>query len=80
MAEKLEAFDFHGPGAKRVHLCHDEWFDGSIWCLQPGIDFNCKPKVIRAALARAATRHGGKVRTSIEGNAVVMQFYRPDEA
>lgn len=74
MAEKLEDFDFRKPGG-RPGYDWESWLDGDIWRLTREVDFWVTPNSFRNQAVSRAIRSGGHVRTSIEGDSVVLQFY-----
>ncbi len=60
----------------------DEWLDGSIWELKPGVDFKGRSTTFRASAVTQASRRNGKVRTrrvtAPDGEETLyLQFYRP---
>jgi hypothetical protein len=76
MAEKLKIFKFKGNHGGKYPW--DDWFDGGIWKLRHGKDFNCQVANFRTGASHAARKHGGRLKTSvIEGeSAVVIQFIK----
>ena len=77
MANKIEQFP-EAP-AQNVYPW-DEWLDGDVWELVPGVDFKGKPATFRASAVAQAARRDGKVRTQrIERDGedrLYLQFYR----
>ena len=77
MAQKLEAYTFPKPGP----VCKypfDDWLDGGIWKLTSPEDFSVRPSSLRTNLFRQAGIRGGRVRTSIDGDSVIIQFIPGD--
>lgn len=75
MAEKLESFRFTGAG-KPGRFPWNEWFDGSVWKLTRGVDFEVAIPSFRSTVCNAARRLGGRARTQAVGEDVlVIQYY-----
>ena len=74
MANTEDEYDF----GKRYDW--STWLDGQTWRLTRGVDFTVDAAVFRSMAYRAAARRSGAVVTSIEGEAVVLQFTPHDEA
>ena len=72
MAEILEDHEFGKVGRKGGYP-YDTWFDGQIWKLYQGVDFNCGITSMRVNLYNAAKRKGIKIRTSTRVDAVIIQ-------
>ena len=51
-----------------------QWFDGRVWRLEEGIDFNGAASQFRRGLGARATRSGGKVATRSDGKFLYIQF------
>jgi hypothetical protein len=75
VAERLEDFNFRASRG-RPGYDWDSWLDGGIWRLTKEIDFWVRPDSFRNQAASAAIKRGGRVRTRIEKDTVVLQFYR----
>lgn len=77
MAEKLESFEFK-RGSRRSGSRFDAWLDGGIYRLTTGEDI---PSVSsgRTMLANRARKLGLKIRTSVDGDTLVVQGYSPEE-
>ena len=73
MAKVLKEFAFQRPGVS-LYPWHD-WFDGQIWELTHGKDFNCVVVNFRSAVYVEAKRRGKKVRISLRENSVVIQAW-----
>jgi len=78
MSEILENYDFPLWGPKDCLYPYDEWFDGQIWKISKGIDFNCTIESMRISLFNQAKKRGIKVRTSKKGNDTLI-FQRREE-
>ena len=66
MAEKLRTFDFDRPSEitnteKRVYPW-GEWFDGDIWRIEQGDDFDTHPLMMERIIRTRAVSHKAKVR------------------
>lgn len=72
MAEILENYDFRGQGRPNIYP-FDEWFDGQVWKVYQGVDFNCTLTSMRVTLRSAAKKRGIKMQTSIRADAVIFQ-------
>ena len=73
MAEILENYDFPVWGPQECRYPYDEWFDGQIWKITKGIDFNCTIESMRVSLWTTAKKRGMKIRTSKKGDALIFQ-------
>lgn len=75
--ELLESYEFTGRSGGQSKYDFDKLFDGSIYRLQRGDDFDGKTSVksIRGYLATQASKRGKSLRTQIEadGAALVVQ-------
>lgn len=75
----LASFDFNHKGR---HVDYpDEVFDGRIWELRKGQDFQDDRAVhsVRSSLTQQAAKRGLKLRTSIPNDStVVVQAYQPE--
>lgn len=72
MATKLTEYEFTA-GRSGKNYPWAEWFDGEIWQIKQGTDFESKPKSMRSYLAKVAKDKGVKVRTSLQDDGVVFQ-------
>ena len=52
----------------------DQWLDGQIWKLTPGVDFKSKPSSLRTLAYAVAQRRGGQVDTSLREGCLYIQF------
>lgn len=77
--KKLTEYGFEGRGRRQMYAW-DEWFDGSIWRAERGIDFQCEPESFRVQACTEAKQRGIKVQTSVEGDAVIFQALIEDSA
>ena len=75
MAEILEDYKFGLRGRNDAYP-YDEWFDGQIWKLYQGVDFNCTAISMRINLYNAAKRKDVKIRTSMRVDAVILKRER----
>tara|TARA_B100000953_G_C17930994_1_gene393878 strand:- start:288 stop:521 length:234 start_codon:yes stop_codon:yes gene_type:complete len=75
MAEILEDYEFRKAG-RRDSYPYEEWFDGQVWKLYQGVDFDCSVISMRVNLYNAAKRKGIKIRTSMRVDAVILQRER----
>lgn len=75
---KIERFDER----KRITKEKYDWaklLDGSIWELQPGIDFECSPQTFQSCAHRAAKKRNLTVKTRIQkdrGTVQLKAFHR----
>jgi hypothetical protein len=51
----------------------EQWFDGAVWRLRRGEDFDVTPTSMRGAIYGAAKRRGYKVETRIVSGVVMVQ-------
>ncbi len=72
MASVLKNFTFPRLASA---LPWDKWLDGRIWELTEGEDFKVKIATMRLKAFAEAKKKGGKVRTNLRGNAIVIQFF-----
>jgi len=72
MASVLKNFTF--PKLQAA-LPWDKWLDGRIWQLTAGEDFKVKINTMRLKAFLEAKKKGGKVRTNIRGNTIIIQFF-----
>jgi hypothetical protein len=66
MATKLTEFNFDAPsrmtsGDKAIYPW-DDWFDGDIWQLEQGTDFDTHPLMMERIIRTRATGKGAKIR------------------
>ncbi len=71
MSEILESYNFTSSGRKSIYP-YDEWFDGQIWKLTKGFDFECQPNSLRQAFYKAANRKGIRIHVSLLANGDVV--------
>lgn len=76
MAKKLDEYEF---GKAKFKYPWEQWLDGTIWHLEHGKDFSVEVESMRVNIYTAAERRDLKVRTSVEGEDIVMQAYEGDE-
>lgn len=57
-----------------------KWFDGQVWKLVRGTDFNTIPAHFVNTCHVEAKRHGGKVITRRVGDDVYVKFYKEEPA
>ena len=80
MARKLDRF----PSAAAARYPRDEFLDGDIWELVPGVDFKSRPSTFIANARSQAKRRGGTLRTRTlhdgngngNGTSIAIQFRR----
>lgn len=77
MAELVEGFEFRRKGKST----YDPYLDGQVWRVTledfPGV---ASLRNLRAAFHDMGSRRGFKVRTSIDGDSVVLQAYQPEDS
>jgi hypothetical protein len=79
VAEKLEAFpENRGRPAGSFIYPWADWCDGSVWKATKDADFQIRASMFRDSLYTRAANVGMKVRTSVVGDSVIFQFYKPD--
>jgi hypothetical protein len=57
----------------------DKWFDGSVWLLKQGEDFDVDIESMRSAVYMAASRHGIKVRTHVPKQRTTMYIQKKEK-
>lgn len=73
MAERLDEFEFLGPGGGRKYPWA-QWFDGGIWKLSAGTDFTCSVKCFRNQVGSTAKRRRKIVQTQlVDERTLVLQ-------
>lgn len=74
MAKKLNEFTFRSKGKSKYPI--DKWFDGSIWRLERGVDFQISVNNIRNICFTLAHKNGLGLRTGVvDDNTLVIQAY-----
>jgi hypothetical protein len=73
MSEILENYDFPLWGPKDCLYPYDEWFDGQIWKISKGIDFDCTLESMRVSLFTTAKKRGIRIRTARKGDTLIFQ-------
>lgn len=75
MARKLQAM----PADMRTVYDWDLWLDGSVWALEPEVDFpNTNLASFRSLLSKRAAKLGIKVVTRLNGDELVIQAVRSE--
>jgi hypothetical protein len=64
------------PRANEEKYPWDKWFDGSVWLLKQGEDFDVDIESMRSAVYMAASRHGIKVRTHVPKQRTTMYIQK----
>lgn len=70
MSETVDSFP-----ARRTKYNWPLWSDGRIHVLTRGVDFDVKPQCLAHAAYRRAEVHGIRVKTTVRGDRVWIQFY-----
>ena len=70
MAEVLEDFEF---SKRSVKYNYDEWFNGKIWKLTEGVDFDIKVFSMCQNLNNECKRRGYTYKIKVLENAIVIQ-------
>lgn len=73
MAERVDKIPGRPGEPRNGRYPWDEWFDGSIWELVQGKDFDSKIATMRQGIDRAATRRGFPVRIATRGDRLYVQ-------
>lgn len=74
MAKTVKTFNF--TSRRSPFYPWDEWFDGRIWQLTKGEDFSVSLHSFRTCAYLAASKRGGRVRSSTSGDVVTLQFLK----
>lgn len=77
MATKIDEFNFNGGGAAQKYDW-DAWLNGDSWQLIKGEDFDVAVSSFRSAAMSAAGRRQVKMRSSVDGDTIVIQAYTPN--
>lgn len=75
MAEQLTEWP-QWRATRRSKYPWDEWFNGNVWLLEQGRDFDATPERMRQMIGMTARKRGIKVRTSVNKpeNKVALQM------
>jgi hypothetical protein len=70
VAKVVKAF----PGkSHRGKYPWDQWFDGQVWLLERGKDFDIQPYSLRTLAYDQAVKRGIKCRAHLDGNSVYIK-------
>lgn len=78
MAEILEGFDFTKP-QRTAKYPYDDWFNGQVWKLKQGVDFDITAKNMQINLYAAASRYDLKLQTKLRGDELIIQAVEWDD-
>lgn len=70
MAQQIAEFDF-GKASSRYNW--EQYFDGNIWRLSQGTDFDAKPGSVIASARKAAGKANKTLEIRTDGNDVVLR-------
>ena len=74
MAHVIADYTFRAQGERLKSYNLDQYLDGQIWSVEPGVDTGTlKPQSVRASLLQLAKRRGCKVRTNVVEGRVIVQ-------
>ena len=77
MAHRLDSYDFP-PGGRSGKYPWDEWFDGHVWRLIGGEDFQTPVRNFRRQAISAAQRRGLKAQTAVKDGDVILRAFPLD--
>lgn len=82
MATRLETYDFSGQSSisnaeDRMTYPWNEWFDGSIWRIEQGVDFKTHPLMMERIIRTRATGRKVKIVLRHEPSGYIV-FRRTD--
>lgn len=60
-------------GGGETKYDYDTLFDGNVWCMERGEDFEVKPNAVGGALRAAAKRRGVSATIAIRGDQVFVK-------
>ena len=72
----LESFSFNNRSGRASGHDWKKLFNGSIWCMESGIDFTSKPQCFHALAKRYAKNLGYGLKLGYDGDNVVLQAYK----
>jgi hypothetical protein len=76
----VSSFNFGGSSTSaRGKHDWDSFLNGSIWVIEPGIDYTCKTTAFLTLARLQAKKRGMKLRTGKDGSNIVIQAYASDE-
>jgi hypothetical protein len=76
MSKIITDFEF-GQGTKTSKYPWDKWFDGQIWVLEEGVDFDRDPQGFRVTVLIRGRKRGLEIRTAIRDGDVIVQNMGP---
>lgn len=76
MAERITGASLPFDRSHEDKFPYDEWFDGSVWKLDPDTDFPNSVTHMRCKLREVAQKRGLKLRTSTLGGGFYIQAIR----
>lgn len=75
MSERLSTYDFtkssNITSTERMNYPWDQWFDGSIWRIEQGVDFKTHPLMMERIIRTRATARKAKIVIRHEPKALV---------
>jgi len=72
----LESFSFNNRSGRTSGHDWETLFNGSIWCMESGVDFTSKPQCFHALAKRHAKNLGYGLKLGYDGDNVVLQAYK----
>lgn len=69
---ELSVLPRHG-NSRRTYYDYEKLFDGRIWRLDRGVDFNATTKSVRSSICEQARNRGLIVETRVDGDSIVVQ-------
>ena len=73
MATNIDSFSAPQQRGIAAKYPYDQWFNGAIWRITQGEDFDCKPQNVRSTLRVQAWRKGLGFTSRIIGDTVEFQ-------
>ena len=71
MAQKLQGFIPAKSGPKYKYP-YSEWFDGQVWQLRKGRDFQCETSTMHTSLRKIGRSLGYKIRVSQPSDTILV--------
>jgi hypothetical protein len=78
MAKNLKSYEFASGGGRQKYPW-EQWFNGDIWELTDGDDFQCNIATMRMQTHKQAKARGLRVKTAVDGGRFILQAFKEGE-